>query len=89
MSGRYLVLADNTTYDGGECGYAEGVLWCYLPPGTDMKQAFLDFSDTTKTERIVFHYGEMQSEYEHFTDMRLCMIDYDGQVKIQLMKGSD
>lgn len=89
MSERYIKLADGTIYENGECGYADGILWCYLPVGTDMKTAFADFSEPTKTEHIVFHYGVMESEYDGFTDIRLCMIGYDGDVRVQLFKGAE
>lgn len=86
MAGRKLVLADGTEYSEGECGYAEGVLWCYLPQGTGMNEAFTVFSDKNKTNRIIFHYGEMQDEHIGFTDLTGVIKNADGQLSVRLMR---
>lgn len=87
MDGRSLILADGTTYPGGECGYADGVLWCYLPAGTDVAKVFADFTDPAKTARITFDYTLKAVTYEHQTAFRGLWIDTDGQIKVCMMKG--
>lgn len=87
MSGRYIELADGTEYQNGECGYADGTLVCWLPSDTEMVSAFSAFSNPEKTSHIAFHYGDMQTEYDDFTDLRGIHRDYDEQIVIQLRKG--
>ena len=87
MEGRKLILADDTTYKGGECGYADGVLWCYLPAGTDIAKVFADFTDPAKTARITFDYTLDAVTYEHQTAFRGLWIDTDGPIKVCMMKG--
>lgn len=67
MDGRRLILNDGTTLERGEAGYAEGFLWCYIPNFT-MQQAASLFLDSDKTEKIIFQYGDMQDEYDGFTN---------------------
>lgn len=89
MSDSYLMLADGTTYDHSECGYAEGVLWCYLPPDTDMSKAFSDFIDTAKTEKITWHVGTTDFEYEGFNEfMGISKTPYDKRVQICIRKAA-
>lgn len=88
MSGRYTVLADETEYDGAECGYSEGVLWVYLPAEVNMTSAFMDFSNPEKTQAITFHYGDMSTEYTGFTDFRGIMKNLDGKMSVQLQRGA-
>ena len=87
MDGRKLILADGTTYPCGECGYADEVLWCYLPAGTDVETVFADFTDPAKTVRITFDYTLDAVTYEHQTAFRGLWIDAYGQIKVCLMKG--
>lgn len=89
MNGRYTELADGTKYQGAECGYSEGVLWCFIPGGADFLQVFQDFANPEKTSRIEFHYGEMTDEYTGFTDFRGAMKNLDGKISVQLRKGAD
>lgn len=89
MSGRKIILADGTEYDKGECGYADGVLWCYLPTGIGLAKAFLDFSSHGKTETIVFTYGEMSDTYNGFTDLQGLMKTYDGKINVSLKRPAD
>lgn len=85
-TGRRLILADGTTIENGEAGYAEGFLWCYFS-GMTLAEATGLFLDTSKTERIRFEYGEMADEYEGFTTVRVMRTDADGEVSICLEKG--
>ena len=65
-TGRRIILKDKTVYENGECGYAEGCLWCYVPwvTAADVLPKFLKPS---ATKRIVFEYGEMSDVYEDYT----------------------
>lgn len=85
-TGRRLILADGTTIENGEAGYAEGFLWCYFS-GMTLTDAAAIFLDAEKTARIRFEYGEMADEYEGFTTVRVMRTDADGEVSICLEKG--
>lgn len=87
MDGRKIILADGTEYLGGECGYADEVLWCYLPAGMDVAKVFADFTDLVKTARITFDYTLDAVTYENQTAFRGLWIGTDGQIKVCLMKG--
>ena len=89
MNGRKITLADGTVYDEGECGFADGVLWCYLPTGIDLTQAFMSFANPEKTSTIVFSYGEMSDTYNGFTDMQGIMKTYDGKVNVSLKRAAN
>lgn len=62
-----LILNDGTEIENGRAGYAEGFLWLRLPDFT-MAEAAMLVLNTEKTARIIFQYGEMQDEYEGFTN---------------------
>ena len=68
MADMKIVLKDGTTYEDGECGYANGHLWCWLRNTTFVK-AFADFSDHSKTEEIHELRDEKENIYRGFTDM--------------------
>jgi hypothetical protein len=87
MDGRNIVLNDGTVIPGGECGYSDGFLWCWLN-GYTMQQAASLFFDPAKTSRIVFNYGEMQDVYEGFTNCINLNVDHDGKVSVCLTKGA-
>lgn len=88
MEGRKIILADETEYPGGECGYADGVLWCYLPAGTDIAKVFSDFSNPEKTAQITFDYTLEIITYENHTDFRGLWKDTDGKIDVCLKKGA-
>lgn len=87
MKDRYILQADGTRYDEGECGYSDGSLWCFLPSNTDQVSAFADFSDKNKTKHILFHYGIMDDEYDDFTEIILIKKNLDDKVYVELVKG--
>lgn len=86
--GRNLTLADETVIDGGEAGYSQGFLWCYIN-GFTLQQAALIFFDADKTSRIDFHYGEMVDTYEGYTNCISLKVDADGMVSVCLTKGAN
>lgn len=85
MKGIRLILNDGTVIENGRAGYAEGCLWCYIT-GYTMMQAAALFLDAEKTARIVFQYGEMQDEYEGYTNCVNIQIDVDGEVSVCMKK---
>ena len=85
MEGRRLILNDGTVIEGGEAGYAQGFLWCYMK-GLTMMQAASLFFDTGKTARILFQYGDMEDEYNGFTNCTNINIDTDGRVSVCMTK---
>jgi hypothetical protein len=85
-TGQRLILNDGTTLENAEAGYANGVLWCYVP-GITTQQAAALFFDPAKTQKIIFQYGEMQNVYEGFTVVTAMLQDED-QVSIGLRKGA-
>lgn len=64
--GHRLILADGTEIENGRAGYDAGYLVLWLPGYTMAEAAAVAFNPL-KTDRIVFQYGEMEDEYEHFT----------------------
>jgi hypothetical protein len=86
MEGRRLILNDGTIIEGGEAGYSQGFLWVWFT-GYTLQQAALMFFDTSKTSKIVFQYGEMESVYEGFTTVMNLGIDVDNNVSVCLTKG--
>ena len=85
MTGRRLILADQTTIENGEAGYAQGFLWLYLP-GYTIAEAALTFTDPEKTDVILFQYGEMEDVYTGFTVCTRLAADDDG-ISVCMTKG--
>lgn len=86
MVGRRLILNDGTALENAEAGYAEQVLWCYIP-GLSVVQVFPLFSDAQKTQKITFEYGEMSDVYEGFTVIS-AIIQGEDMTRIALRKDS-
>ena len=84
-TGQRLVLMDGTTIENGACGYADGVLWCWVH-GYTMQEAAGIFFDPHKTGRIVYEYGEMADTYVGYTICVNIFTDESGQVSIGLRK---
>ena len=87
-TGRRLILNDGTTIEDGQAGCFEGVLWAYLT-GYTLQQASSLFFDTEKTEKIIFQYGEMEDEYNGYTNCFNININVDGRVSVGLRKAGD
>ena len=85
MTGRRLILADGTTFENGEAGYADGNLWCWIPHCT-MQTAVNIFMNPNKTKHIVFQYGDMEDVYDGFTNCTNVMVDTDGRASVCLTK---
>ena len=86
MEGRRLVLNDGTEIENGEAGYANQRLWCFLP-GYTIQAAAAIFFDAGKTAKIVFQYGEMQDEYNGFTNC-VNLMQEETRVCVCLTKGN-
>lgn len=85
MEGRRLILADGTTFENGEVGYADGNLWCWIP-NCSMQTAVNVFMNPVKTKRIVFQYGDMEDAYNGFTNCTNIMADPDRKASVCLQK---
>lgn len=86
MEGLRLILNDGTIIEEGSAGYAQGFLWLYFTGYTFLETAMI-FSDKTKTQHIVFQYGEMQDVYDGFTECVNVNIDIDNKISVCLTKG--
>lgn len=87
MEGRRLILNDSTIIPDGQCGYAQGFLWCWFT-GYTLQQAATMFLDPSLTSKIVFQYGDMQDEFDGFTTCTSLSIDADGKISVCLTKGA-
>ena len=85
MEGRRLILNDGTTIENGEAGCADGSLWCYLP-GYTMQQAASLFFDAAKTAKIIFQYGNMEDEYNGYTNC-VTITTAGGMTSVCMKKG--
>ena len=81
--GTRIRLADDTVIEGGECGYAEGSLWCYFS-GYSLQDAANLFFDKSKTQTIRAEYGEMADVYEGFTNCVAFNLNTDGKISVCL-----
>ena len=82
-----LILKDGTVIENGQAGYAEGFLWLYII-GYTMAQAASTFLDPSKTETIVFRYGEdLETTYQGYTNCINLNIDIDGRLSVCLKRG--
>lgn len=86
MEGKRLILNDETVIENGQAGYSQGFLWFYFT-GITMPEAGAIFFDPSKTDKIIFQYGDMEDVYEHFTSCRNLMIDSDGQISVCMTRG--
>ena len=87
-TGQRLILNDETVIEDGRCGYADGILWCFFAGYTFPQVAEL-FLNPDKTRHIVFMYGEMQDEYNGFTNCVNIGVDSDGQFSVALKRGAN
>jgi hypothetical protein len=86
-TGRRIILKDKTVYENGECGYADGNLWCYVP-GVTAADVLPEFLKPSATKRIVFEYGEMSDVYEDFTVLSTVLTE-PNQVSICMKKAGE
>lgn len=84
--GRRIILRDGTVIENGDVGYSQRMLWLWFT-GYSMQEAALMVFDPSKTARIVYQYGEMQDEYEGYTNCITLQIDVDGRIAVCLTKG--
>lgn len=75
MNGRRLKFANGITWEGTECGCADGVLWLFLY-GVTLMQALPVITNPEATREITFEYGEMSDTYTGYT--HLTAITEDG-----------
>lgn len=87
-TGRRVILADGTTYEGAECGLAGGFLWIYIHEDLNLQDVATVFFNPGKTARILFEYGEMASSYDDMTQVTHLMKQSDGEIAICLTKAA-
>lgn len=87
LTGRRLILNDGTIIEDGEAGYAQRNLWLWFT-GYTLQDAASIFFNAFKTAHIIFQYGEMQDEYDGYTNCTALQIDTDGRISICLTKGN-
>ena len=85
-TGRRIILADGTTFENADCGYADGFLWNYIPGDLNLQETAMIFFDKTKTARIIYEYGEMSDEYTGMTELKQIAKDNTGMIRICLTK---
>ena len=88
MEGRRILLNDGTTIENGEAGYSSGFLWCYFS-GYTLPEAAALFFDTSKTEKIVFQYGDMEDTYTGYTRCIHISTNADETVAVCLERGAE
>lgn len=88
MNGRQLLLNDGTIIPNSEAGLASGFLWLWFT-GYTLPEAASVFFDASKTAKIVFQYGDMETTWEGFTVCTNLGIDPDGLVSVCLTRGTE
>ena len=86
MTGRRLILADNTVLEDAEAGFATRWLWCYMYGYTMAEAAAMFCNNPEKTARIEYQYGNMSDEYIGYTRCTFLQLDEDGRVCVCLMQ---
>ena len=86
MEGRRLILNDGTTIENGDAGKADGSLWLYFS-GYTMQEVADIFFDADKTSKIVYQFGDMNAEYDDYTNCVSINIDADGNNSVCMKKG--
>lgn len=84
--GQRLILNDGTIIEDGQCGYADGNLWCYMT-GYTIQQAASMFLYPENTEHIEFQFGEMSDSYDGFTNCTCLMAESGGRVSVCIVRG--
>lgn len=88
LTGRRLILNDETIIEDGEAGYSQRNLWLWFT-GYTLQEAALMFFDPSKTSHIVFQYGEMEDEYDGYTNCISLQIDVDNRISICLIQENE
>ena len=84
-----ITMNDGTQYSVNWCGVFSGILNIQLITDETLLQVASKFSDTSATETIEFHYGEMTTEHTGFTILNMVQDQrwQSGGVMVQLRKG--
>lgn len=64
MDKRKITLNDGSTFNGN-CGYADGYLWCYLL-GVESPEEVAVFLNPDAISVIIYQYGDMEDRYTGF-----------------------
>ncbi len=79
-----IEMASGVVHDAPMCGEADGYLVIQIQDGESWKAVSDEFSNPANTRKITFHYGEMQSEHNGFTQPTFLRWDGDGKYHIAL-----
>ena len=63
-----LRLKNGTVFENGECGFADGKLWCWLKDVT-FAEAFAAFSDSYNISEIHYRHIDKETIYYGFNDI--------------------
>lgn len=84
---RRITLNDGTIYENSDIGFTNGVICCFINGETaTVLNTFPVFSDSAKTEKIVYEFGEKQNTYEGFTHLGGIWEEYGGGITILLKR---
>lgn len=68
MTTKQLILNDGTTYNGSDCGYADGFLWCNIQDHR-LSDVVITFLNPENTCHIVYQDPVEMLEYDGFTEV--------------------
>ena len=63
-----LQLKNGTVFEDGECGFADGKLWCWVR-GVSFAEAFAAFSDSDNISEIRYKHVTKETIYYGFNDI--------------------
>lgn len=79
-----FILHDGTVIEGA-AGLAENYLWLWFK-GYTFSEVYSLFSNPEKTASIDYHFGEMNTLHEGYTDLRAISFDSGDFVSVCLRK---
>lgn len=79
-----IEMASGVVHDAPMCGEADGYLVIQIQDGESWKAISDEFSNPANTRKITFHFGEMKSEHNGFTQPTFLRWDGGGKYHIAL-----
>lgn len=80
-----IILADQTTLDGGRAGLADGFLWLWIP-GIEIQDAPSFAFDPEKMSTIRYQHGTAESVFEGFSKPYHLMTSSPGEISVCMVK---
>lgn len=80
-------MASGVTHEATMCGAADGYLVIQICDGESWKAVSVEFSNPANTQRITYHYGEMQTEHNGYTQLTYMRWDGGSKYHIALKEG--